>query len=82
MNIKLAMQIVIGVGSYAVWAFMAWQDPAQRHDFLNFNIALATGTVGLSVRDMLPTAPKPSAPLPLPLDSAPPAGATNGATNP
>lgn len=60
MNIKIITQICIGAISYGVWAFMAWSDPTLRHDFLNFNIALASGTVGLAVRDMLPAASRES----------------------
>ncbi len=42
----------IGVVGYGVWAFMAYIDPAQRTDFLHFNILMAGGTIGLVVRDM------------------------------
>lgn len=55
MSAKLIIHVTIGLVSYGVWAFMAWQDPSLRHDFLAFNITLATGTVGLAIRDMLPS---------------------------
>lgn len=52
MNIKLALQILIGLIGYGVWAFMAYCDPTQRPDFLKFNVAMAVGTIGLVLRDM------------------------------
>ena len=61
MDMRLALKILVGVTGYGVWAFMAWADPSQRPDFLKFNIALATGTVGLVLRDM-PSAPAPTQP--------------------
>lgn len=57
------VKVLIGVTGYGVWALMAWLDPAQRHDFLVFNIGMATGTIGLALRDMHPhptTPPKDS----------------------
>jgi hypothetical protein len=51
------IKIVIGVTGYAVWALMAYNDPAQRPDFLKFNIAMAVGTIGLVVRDMQQSPP-------------------------
>ena len=51
-NTKLAIHILIGVIGYAVWAVMAYFDPTLRHDFLVFNIGMATGTIGLALRDM------------------------------
>jgi short-subunit dehydrogenase len=52
MNLKLAIQILIGAVGYSVWAAMAYFDPAQRADFLHFNVAMAVGTIGLVLRDM------------------------------
>lgn len=46
------IKVAIGLAGYLVWAFMAYFDPTQRADFLKFNIFLATGTIGLVVRDM------------------------------
>jgi hypothetical protein len=51
-NPKITAQIAIGVIGYGVWAFMAYVDPAQRADFLKFNIVMATGVIGLVLRDM------------------------------
>lgn len=60
MNLKLIIQILIGVVGYGVWAFMAYCDPAQRPDFLKFNIAMAVGTIGLVLRDMKSPAADPA----------------------
>jgi hypothetical protein len=51
-NLKIISQLAIGIIGYGVWAFMAYADPAQRADFLKFNIVMATGTIGLVLRDM------------------------------
>lgn len=64
MKIKLALQIAIGLLGYGVWAFMAYCDPAQRSDFLHFNIGMAVGTIGLVLRDM--QQPTVSTPIPSP----------------
>lgn len=68
MRLKTGLQIAIGITGYGVWAFMAYTDPAQRPDFLRFNIAMAVGTIGLAVRDMQPVshppAPPPKEPTP------------------
>jgi hypothetical protein len=52
MNMKMCIQISIGIVGYLVWALMAYNDPTQRPDFLKFNIAMAVGTIGLVLRDM------------------------------
>lgn len=52
MNLKFAMLIIIGLVGYLVWGFMAYFDETLRHDFLAFNIAMASGTIGIVVRDM------------------------------
>ncbi len=52
MNTRMRIQIAIGIVGYLVWALMAYADPAQRPDFLKFNIAMAVGTIGLVLRDM------------------------------
>ena len=52
MNIKYTTLIIIGVIGYLVWAAMAILDPSLRHDFLAFNIMMASGTIGVVVRDM------------------------------
>lgn len=59
MNIKILIQIIIGLTGYSVWAFMAFYDPAIRPDFLHFNIVMAMGTIGLVVRDMKSTPATP-----------------------
>jgi hypothetical protein len=65
---KLAIQILIGLAGYLAWAIMAYLDPAQRADFLHFNIGMAVGTIGLVLRDMQPAAPvTPPAPPSLPV---------------
>lgn len=58
MNISLLIKIVIGAVGYCVWAAMAFYDPSLRGTFLNFNIMMATGTIGLVLRDMQPAAPQ------------------------
>ena len=59
---KIIAMIGMGGIAYLVWAFMAWQDPSQRPDFLKANIAIFTGIVGLALRDMQnPTDPTPPA---------------------
>ncbi len=60
MNLKLALQILIGLTGYGVWAFMAYADPTQRPDFLKFNITMAVGTIGLVLRDMKTPAGDPA----------------------
>jgi hypothetical protein len=52
---KFALHILIGLVGYGVWALMAYFDAALRHDFLVFNIGMATGTIGLALRDMKTT---------------------------
>lgn len=62
---KLAIQILIGLAGYLVWAAMAYADPTQRPDFLKFNIAMAMGTIGLVLRDMKsPPSDAPQQPAP------------------
>lgn len=51
-TLKIAIQILIGVLGYGVWALMAYDDFALRPDFLKFNIAMAVGSIGLVLRDM------------------------------
>ena len=58
---KLILHVLIGFVGYMVWALMAFFDPTLRHDFLVFNIGMATGTIGLALRDMKAVA---DAPLP------------------
>ncbi len=58
-NPKIIIQLLIGCTGYLVWALIAYYDPAQRSDFLKFNILMATGTIGLVLRDMAsPQPPK------------------------
>lgn len=59
MHLKTAIQIVIGLAGYIAWAIMVFLDPTLRPDFLHFNIAMAMGTIGLVLRDMQPSTPKP-----------------------
>nr|WP_315400074.1 hypothetical protein [uncultured Duganella sp.] len=49
---KLILHVLIGFVGYMVWALMAFFDATLRHDFLVFNIGMATGTIGLALRDM------------------------------
>lgn len=56
MNISVLIKIAIGICGYSVWAMMAYYDPTLRATFLNFNILMATGTIGLVLRDMQPAA--------------------------
>lgn len=65
MSANTRAKVAIGVVGYSVWALMAYLDPGQRHDFLVFNIGMATGTIGLALRDMHPH----SAPSTPPKDS-------------
>lgn len=58
-NPKIIIQLLIGCTGYLVWALIAYYDPTQRPDFLKFNILMATGTIGLVLRDMAsPQPPK------------------------
>lgn len=57
MKTHTIVKIAIGLTGYGVWAFMAYVDPAQRADFLKFNIIMATGTIGVVLRDMHPAVP-------------------------
>lgn len=59
MNLKFVIQIVIGMTGYIAWAIMVFLDPTLRPDFLHFNITMALGTIGLVLRDMQSSAPKP-----------------------
>lgn len=59
MSLKTAIQITIGLVGYIAWAVMVFLDPTLRPDFLHFNIAMAMGTIGLVLRDMQPSTPKP-----------------------
>jgi hypothetical protein len=51
-NTSTLIKAAVGTVGYCVWAFMAYLDPAQRPDFLKFNITMAMGTIGLVLRDM------------------------------
>lgn len=66
MCLQNIIKILIGVIGYLVWAFMAYVDPAQRPDFLKFNIFMAGGTIGLVLREM--GAPAQPAPPPVTKD--------------
>jgi hypothetical protein len=57
---KTALQILIGTTGYIVWGVFAYIDPMQRVAFLNTNIAMALGTIGLVLRDMPPSQPAPA----------------------
>lgn len=59
MNIKLALQILIGAAGYVTWAIMAYFDPSIRPNFLAFNISMTVGTIGLALRDMKPAESMP-----------------------
>ena len=52
LKFKLVMLTIIGATGYIAWAIMAFYDPSQRTAFLSFNMTLATGTIGLVLRDM------------------------------
>lgn len=52
MNTKTIFQALVGATGYIAWAVMAFLDPAQRPDFLHFNIGMAAGTICLVLRDM------------------------------
>lgn len=54
MKTKARILTVIGVAGYVVWALMAYLDPTVRSGFLNFNITMAMGSIGLVLRDMEP----------------------------
>ena len=56
-KLRTVAKVITGLTGYGVWALFAWFDPAQRPDFLRFNIAMAVGTIGLAVRDMQPSQP-------------------------
>lgn len=58
---KLILHVLIGFVGYGVWALMAFFDPSLRHDFLVFNIGMATGTIGLALRNMKDAAETPTA---------------------
>ena len=62
---KLASLFLVGLAGYAVWALMAYYDPSRRGSFLTFNITMATGVIGLVLRDM-PSDPPAAAPVPAP----------------
>lgn len=57
LNLKLIFLVLIGVTGYGVWGLMAYLDPSVRANFLNFNISMAVGTIGLVLRDMKGDAP-------------------------
>jgi hypothetical protein len=73
MNIKLIIQIAIGITGYVMWAVMAYFDPTLRPDFLKINVTMVLGTIGLVLRDMQgaslspPAATADSASVPAPL---------------
>lgn len=59
MHMKNVIQLAIGLTGYCVWGGMAYLDPAQRPDFLKFNVLMAAGTIGVVVRDMKSPAETP-----------------------
>jgi hypothetical protein len=70
---KLILHVLIGFVGYAVWALMAFFDPSLRHDFLVFNVGIATGTIGLALRNMkdaADTAVTNSMPPPVPVEQS------------
>jgi hypothetical protein len=64
---KLILHVLIGFVGYTVWALMAFFDPTLRHDFLVFNVGMATGTIGLALRNMKDAADAPAVPAPSPM---------------
>ena len=62
MSARLNTKILLGAVGYGVWALMAYIDPAQRADFLHFNVLMATGVIGLALRDMQQPPPPPPPP--------------------
>jgi hypothetical protein len=79
LNLKMTFLIIIGVTGYGVWALMAYLDPSVRGNFLNFNISMAVGTIGLVLRDMKsdPTEKLPDVRPSIPASSS---SSTNGET--
>lgn len=61
---KFVLHALIGAVGYGVWALMAYLDVSLRHDFLVFNIGMATGTIGLALRDMKTAVDVPAADVP------------------
>lgn len=61
MQLKTAVKLVIGTVSYSVWGGVAMFVPTispALHDFLQFNIVVATGLIGLALRDLPTTSPE------------------------
>lgn len=69
---KFYLLLAVGVIGFAVWAAMAFQDPALRPDLLTFVKATVIGLVGLVLRDMPPPS-TPTAPAVVPTVPAAPA---------
>jgi hypothetical protein len=69
---KVILHVLIGFVGYTVWALMAFFDPSLRHDFLVFNVGMATGTIGLALRNMKDAADTSavSAPSPVAVEQA------------
>ncbi len=57
MELMTKIKIAIGTIGYIAWAILVYFDPPQRAEFLHFNMAMVTGTIGLVLRDMSNTAP-------------------------
>ncbi len=51
----MRLKIVIGVTTYCMWgalAFFVKDMSPQLHEFMQFNIVIATGLIGLALRDL------------------------------
>ncbi len=49
---KFWILTAIGTIGFITWAFMAYQDPSLRADFLTFVKTAVVGVVGLALREM------------------------------
>lgn len=78
-KVKMWSLFLVGALGYTVWAVMAYFDPSIRGSFLTMNVTMATGVIGLVLREM-PTAAAPS--VPVTVVATPPAAPIPDPSNP
>lgn len=59
MQLKLAIQISMGVTAFCIWSAMAYFDASLRADYVKFVVSVVVGIAALALRDMPTNQPAP-----------------------